>query len=238
MGAPPRLETPAAAADLYHSQGPDTADFQHRPAFTGDVLHLLDGRMVCPVQHPCTMRRGLRLQPKILVCAVGPFADRIPDDWSTGHFRRTFLPQMVGQEAYAVEFSDMDLVTAVEVGAADRVVILSAYGVNLLLQRWTNHNNRVVIPTMTINVQTAGPFEEADLVSEALDALIAAGDKYATAEAKVDAWLGNRAGGGPSHRDRLSDAQSRSTVRRALRAQLDQWLNALDVAGSEASSAG
>lgn len=233
MGEPHKLETPASPDELYYARPPEVADFGSRPTFTGDVVRLTDGRIACTVQHPCAMRTGTKRNPVILACSVVPFADQVPDDWDSGHYKRMFLPDMNDQGTHAVEFVQMTLITPEEIDGGERVVILSAYGVNLLLQRWTYHNNRVVIPTMTINAQSAGPFEEADLVGEAYDELVAAGEPIARAEVRLERWLSDRAYGGPSQRDRLADAQSRSTVRRELRTQVDQWVHELRAAQAE-----
>lgn len=233
VGEPHKLETPASPDELYYARPPEVADFGNRPTFTGDVMQLPDGRLVCAVQHPCAMRTGPKRNPVVLVCSVSPFRDVVPGNWDGGHYRRMFLPDMKDQGAHAVEFVEMMLVTPEEIDSAERVVILSAYGVNLLLQRWTYHNNRVVIPTMTINAQSAGPFEEADLVGEAYDELVAAGDPIARAGVKLERWLSDRSQGGPSQRDRLGDAQSRSTVRRELRTQVDQWVHELQATQAE-----
>jgi hypothetical protein len=134
-----------------------------------------------------------------------------------------FLPEMNEAGNFAVEFPEMELVTPAEIEGAERLVILSAYGVNLLVQRWTYQNNRVVIPTATINLQTAGPFEEADLVEEACSELTVKGEARHRAEAQIDDWLSAHPTGALSRRERLNDPQARSTVRRELRSQLDQW---------------
>jgi hypothetical protein len=233
VGEPPKLETPASPDELYYARRSDVAEFGKRPTFTGDVLQLADGRLVCAVQHPCAMRTGIKRNPLILACTVAPFTDQIPDDWGTGHYKRMFFPDMNEQGNCAVEFIQMTLISPADIDSGDRVVILSAYGVNLLLQRWTYHNNRVVIPTMTINVQSAGPFEEADLVAEAYDELVAAGESFGRAEELVEAWLTSRPHAGQSQRDRLADAQARSTVRRELRTQVELWVRELEARRGE-----
>lgn len=238
MGEPLQLETPATPEELYYARRAEVSEFRHRPTFTGDVLRLTDGRVVCAIQHPCAMRTGIKRNPVILTCEVVPFTAGVPGDWGRGHYKRMFLPDMDGRSDYAVEFVQMALIAPEDIDGAERVAILSAYGVNLLLQRWTYHNNRVVIPTMTINAQSAGPFEEADLVGEATDDLVAAGEPILQVEATLEAWLSDRSHGGPSQRDRLADAQARSTVRRELRTQVDAWVGEIEArAGDDADLA-
>lgn len=211
------LETPGTATELYLALSEEELDtFTNRPVFTGDVLRLKSGRLIALVQHPCAMRRGSELAPKLLVCGVKA-ATQVPKNWAEGHFKRMFLPDMANGSC-SIEFEDLDIVSREEVSGADRVAILSEFGVNLLVQRWLHHNSRVVVPTITIHLQTMGPFEEADLVGEATDDLLEGGFAKSEATTIVDDWLGqSHVESGPSRRELLNDPQSRGAVRSALR---------------------
>jgi hypothetical protein len=211
------LETPGTPTELYLALTSEELDvFTNRPVFTGDVIRLKSGRLVALVQHPCAMRRGAVLAPKLLVCGV-KVGTRAPDDWSKGHFKRMFLPDMV-DGSFSIEFEDLDIVNRDEVDIADRVAILSEFGVNLLVQRWIHHNSRVIVPTITIHLQTTGPFEEADLFGEATDELLEGGFSEAEAASDIDEWLGQpHVEAGPSRREMLNDPQSRGAIRSALR---------------------
>jgi hypothetical protein len=217
------LETPRSSDDLYLSRDDEVSDFGTRPAFTGDVYRLASGRIVALVQHPCAMRRGVALAPKLLACEVKVDSSGPPKDWSRGHFKRMYLSDLAGM-SYFVDFEEFDAVTRDELEAGTRIAILSGLGVNLLVQRWLHHNSRVIVPTITINLQTSGPFEEADLTQEACDDLLAAGRTIADAMTIVDHWL-DEAGGASetSHRDMLADPQQRSSVRASLRRQVRLW---------------
>jgi len=224
VGAGRDLETPQGSGELYLAYGDDIPDFERRPAFTGDIYKLSPDRSVALVQHPCAMRRGVQMAPKLLVCEVKVNRDGVPSDWSAGHFKRMFLPELAG-ESFVIEFEEIDVVTREELRAAERLAILSNRGVNLLVQRWLFHNSRVVVPTITINAQASGPFEEADLIQEASDGLVDSGTTIDEAQALVDTWLGESPGeGSPSRRDLLSDPQQRSVVRSGLRRQLRDWV--------------
>jgi hypothetical protein len=211
------LETPSKASELYLAVTDEELEaFANRPVFTGDVLRLKSGQLVTLVQHPCAMRRGMALSPRLLVCGTKPFI-QIPDDWSKGHFKRMFLPDM-GARTLSIEFDDLDVVTRDDILEADRIAILSELGVNLLVQRWLHHNSRVIVPTITIHAQTTGPFEEADLVGEATDDLVEGGLSHEDAIRDVDEWLGlQQVESGPPRREMLNDPQSRGTIRSALR---------------------
>lgn len=215
-----RLETPTSPDSLYLAREADlTEELLHRPAFTGDVLRLTDGKLGALVQHPCAMRRGVELAKRLLVCGLREWPSP-PPDWSTGHFKRAFMPRL-NENSYAIEFDDLDVIDRDDVAAATRVAVLSQSGVNLLVQRWIHHNSRVVIPTVTIDEQTSGPFEEADLLGEACSDLVNAGKDPHEALQMADAWLsGSQVDGGVSRRQLLGSAQERSTVRISMR----RWL--------------
>jgi hypothetical protein len=218
------LETPQSSEDLYLAYGEDVEVFDNRPAFTGDVFALSPDRSVALVQHPCAMRRGLELAPKLLTCEIKLNRGGMPSDWASGHFKRMFLPQLAG-DSFTIEFEDIDVLARVELEGAKRLAILSSRGVNLLMQRWLFHNARVVVPTITINAQTSGPFEEADLIQEACDDLVGGGKTVDESLLLVDAWLGDIAAeGSPSRRDMLADSQQRSVIRSTLRKQIKDWL--------------
>lgn len=219
----PELESPGHPDDLYQVRGVDADLLQYRPLFTGDVLRLDDGRLVALLQHPCSMRRGAELVPRLLAAAVQPWHREVPSQW-TGHFRRMFLPNLDEQENWVIDFDDIDLIDAavIATSTADRTTVLSQEGVNLLMQRWLHHQSRVVVPTRTINEMIAGQFDEADLTGDAVAELVEAGLEPHEALAKVDAWLGDGPRG-MTKRDALNDPQKRSTIRADLRKSVRQW---------------
>jgi hypothetical protein len=149
--APHKLETPTDPAELYLARREDIDGYLHRPWFTGDVVQLEDGRQVALVQHPYAMRRGTEIARRLLVCGVGRREGAAPRDWSTGHFKRMFLPEMDGPGLSSVEFEDIEVIDREDIATENRRVILSQTGVNLLVQRLIHHNNRILVPTITIN---------------------------------------------------------------------------------------
>ena len=224
MATPVTLESPAQVSDLYLARGADDlSTFVSRPVFTGDIFELGSSRIVALVQHPCAMRRGTELSPKLLICGTKELA-QYPTNWSKGHFRRMFLPEILGNDL-SIEFDDLDVISREEILAAKRIAILTETGVNLLVQRWLHHNSRVIVPTITIHAQTTGPFEEADLTGEAVDDLIELGQLAEEAVRIVDEWLGqSHLGTGPSRREMLNEPQSRGTIRSALRRHVREFV--------------
>lgn len=210
MAEQARLETPRAPDELSMARGSEVGLLAHRPVFTGDVLELADERLVAVVQHPCAIRHGHELAKRLLVCELRERKNPPPNDWSWGDYRRMFLPEMDGT-SYAVEFDDVDVLPREVVEDVPRRAILAQVGVNLLMQRWVHHNTRVVVPTITIDDVTAGPFEEADLLGDACSDLVEAGIGPHDAVRRVDEWFGERSGRVGPARDaqQLAGAQCR-----------------------------
>ena len=217
-----KLETPSNYDELYLARGTDIAVFRFRPAFTGDVFRMGE-RLVALVQHPCAIRKGTDLADRRLVTEVATNQGGIPADWASGSFKRMFLPELLA-DSLVISFDQPDVVQRGQIESAERVAILSSLGVDLLVQRWIHHNSRVVIPTITINALSIGPFDEADLLCDASSELTAAGMGLPEATQRLDRWFSEPdAAGGVSRREMLANAHRRSAVRAALRRQVKEW---------------
>ena len=231
------LETPNTPDSPYLARGVGATEQLGRPLFTGDVFQV-GQRTVALVQHPCALRRGTELNPRLLVAEVAPWRGRVRDDWATGDFKRMFLENadQLGT-TWSIEFDRVDVVEASLLQATDRVIILSQPGINLLLQRWLYHNSRTVVPTITVNAQMAGPFAEAELIQEVAFEFELAGRPHAEAVEWVDSWLSNPQEGGAAtpRRVLLNADQARSSVRSSLRNEI-RLLLAPDKTDSESPS--
>lgn len=219
------LESPNAEDALYAARGEDVSLFSHRPRFTGDVLKQ-NGEVALVLQHPCAIRRGLQLVDRLLMASVVPEQGGIPRDWSKGSFKKFFLPRVFdGPDVYAADFTSPVIWTSTQVQEAERIAILSALGVNLLLQRWVHHNSRVVVSTSRFNDVISGPFEEADIVGEVCDDLVFGGGSLTRAEALIDDWLSDGHPAGSDRRSALSDPQHRASIRQQARVQTRIWVD-------------
>lgn len=212
------LETPADPSDLYLARGDECEGFALRPAFTGDVLQV-GSQIFQLVQHPCAMRRGSELVERQVASEVE--RSPTPKDWARGNYKRAFLPNMEGQEL-AARFDLLEILTLDQIEGAQRIAILSQYGVNLLMQRWVYHNARVIVPTGTFNDALAGPYEEADLVGDLMMDLVESGATRADSSKAIEGWLSEN---DHERRRRLETPQFRSTVRRDMSHLGDQWLS-------------
>lgn len=229
-----QLETPATWDSVYEAlTEEDVSMMEHRPLFTGDVLRPNDtGVDVCLVQHPCAMRRGNELVEKVLACTLTSEPIQMRSDWSKGDFKKGFLPALRDGNHYGVDFTDLVVFDREELKSMQRVAVLSALGVNHLVQRWIYHNSRVVVRTITIHDQIAPQHEEADLTMEFVDQLVDSGVLPTDALAQVDRWFDDPAEPGGVLRYRLLNPQKRPVVRKRMRVLLKEFVGTLDASDS------
>ncbi len=123
---------------------------------------------------------------------------------------------MIEKQDHCADFVDLDLALSDVLASSPRLVTLSHYGVNLLLQRWLHHNSRVVVPTATLSTATVGPFNEAELTEERVEERTEYGVAPTDALGECDRWL-DFAPESVRTRDELSDPQHASRIRREAR---------------------
>jgi hypothetical protein len=212
------LETPGRFDDLYELRGEEVTGF--RPFFTGDVIETTNGATMMLVQHPCALRRGAVMLPRLPVVKIHPAGARPRSDWNSESPKQMPLPQLIDDGFHFADFTDIHVVTNSDITDSTRLAILSSYGVNLLMQRWVYHNTRVVISTHTFDEQMAGPFTEADLADEWCEAH----DGHLTPDGAMqefDKWLKTAPDGDHrTWRSRLPDRQEHSIIRKAMRCKL------------------
>lgn len=200
-----------------------------RPLFTGDVFDGLElpgktgnvkSRSVVVVQHPCSMRTdGVTLVPRLLVAEVSPRRPLTEVEWG-GYANLMPLPDLrpsrrgSSRQHAAADFDSLHLVSPGDL--TTRVACLSAYGMNLLLQRWVHYSSRVVVPTLTFHEQTLSVYEEADLIEEWCLGSEREGLDAATREC-ID-WLRDPSVV-PTRHAQLRNPQAHSSVWKALRAE-------------------
>jgi hypothetical protein len=207
------LETPDEPESIYLARDDDVGE--HRPLFTGDIYRVGDDHLVIILQHPCALRRGVDLNPKLLVAAVSP--DTLRSDWAKFTVRRMPLPKLIGNQDYSANFIDLELLDSSTLPDCQRIAVLSQSGVNLLMQRWVYHNTRLTVPTYRYSDSTLGPFDEADLIEEWVTDRAEAGSDSASAERECADWLDANVND-RQRRSLLSDPQHASSVRRDARA--------------------
>ncbi|MCZ0915276.1 hypothetical protein GR168_22055 [Gordonia sp. JH63] len=210
------LETPETDDALYMARGSDVEEL--RPAFTGDIYQYGDGLLML-VQHPCALRRGAVLHEHLLAVEVRSTSTKPRSSWENHTVSEMPLPGL--QDGHSIaDFLGVQVVKSDALTDVPRMAVLSERGVNLLLQRWVYHCSRVVVPTITYNEQTYGPFNEAELT---LDWLMEREGVLGRDEAlkEFDAWVrGTSETGQKSRQRRLADRQEANAVRREARAHL------------------
>jgi hypothetical protein len=212
---------------LYRARGDEVSSF--RPVFTGDVffgVNLIAQNQpedVIVLQHPCAIRKdGLTLWPALLVAELSTSAEVKPSQW-LGNYRWMPLTRLKLDKKphhYTGYFHKLHLVEAAELSVEKRVACMSQVGVNLVMQRWVNHNTRVVIPTFEYQKMSAPQFEESDLIEDWCFEREADAVPPEVAMHEIDTWLSEQDASSSSRRDRLVDEQQRSQIRQDQRSYL------------------
>lgn len=217
---------------LYRARGEEVV--HHRPIFTGDVFDKVTvqgigetkTKTVIILQHPCALRAdGVNLHSRLLVAELRNHKVIPAEDWVTGHYAKMPLPDLIptvisGKRHQVAFFDEPYLVGCDALDLDKRIACLSQSGVNLLLQRWVHHNSRVVVPTPTYQAQTSPSYEEADLIEEWCEERIDMAVELQEATSAAVMWLRKDGGGGRTRQEMLEEQQSRSAVRRQMRAEL------------------
>lgn len=215
------LEEPTSPDELYRSRGDEVEEF--RPEFTGDVFSnvQLDGRVITAMvlQHPCALRDGPTLIPRVLVAEVTSYQQVA--DW-TAYVKVMPLPDLMKDgRHFAAKFKEPWLATPKQLVSAERIAVLSQRGVNLLLQRWVNHNSRAIVETSTFSKATVAAFDEADLTEEWCGLRTDQGSKDLVAVIKeADEWFGKDHSTGQQRRLALGNPQDRSAIQRDMKRHL------------------
>lgn len=217
---------------LYRARGEEIPPW--RPLFTGDVFENVPftrpdkapkAKSVIVVQHPCALRSdGVNINDGVLIAEVRQHRELLPAEWE-GFDKLMPLPELYpkltsGKRNQAGFFDSLDVVPASSLTVP--VACLSQLGVNLLLQRWINHNSRFVPPTFELNKVTSGVYEEADLIEGWCEHAVNAQQPVSTAEATAAcvSWLRTPLPAGGTRQQRLEDPQFRTEVRQAVRAEV------------------
>ncbi len=200
----------------------------HRPVLPGDVfsdveiggLGALD--LVIVMSHPCTMRAGAKLKPRLQAAQVRRDNQAIDlDDWAEGHFRVMPLPELDSSTAHcSAVLSEIGLVQSAELKLDQRKACMSESGIYLLQQRQVFCQTRARIGLDTLADASQHVLEEADLLEEWSEKLASddSGDALAVAAEEFDLFLKEPTAA--SLRSKLELPHERPGVRRAVRAEI------------------
>lgn len=196
-----------------------------RPLLQGDVFNdiVLPGfgdtpLMVQIVAHPCAMRKGPAMLPRVTVAPVNPHGLVQGEGWN-GSLRIMPLPELMDGNHYATKFVDVTAAPADLLTRARRVASLSDRGIYVLQQRLVKHYTRFEVGLPLLRCESAPVLVEAHMQWEWVDTVL--NDDEQTDEAAIDAegkvfddWLSD---GTPSRRTLLGEEVNHSDLRREAR---------------------
>lgn len=205
---------------------------KHRPVNTGDVFFqapVFDlgeavEKDVMVLQHPCAMRsNGVELLDRILVVEVSAHVDMCaPGDWM-GNYNLMPLPRIHGNKPekdkhYAAFFERLYVTTPEALDRTRRHGAMSLEGICLLMQRWSHHNTRVVVPAKYFRDDVRAQFVETTGVEEWCATRMALGVDEKVAAAEANKWLGQLGELGIPYRKLLENPDFHRGVIQAMRA--------------------
>jgi hypothetical protein len=224
-------ETPSSADNLYEAR----VDVPlARPIMQGDVFREIvipgvsdEPTLALIIQHPCSMRAGVRLRSRLTVVRVTQLTSRFqPGDWQ-GYINFMPLPELTGagSEDYIADFRDVGSVGSGDLTRDKRIAVLSNYGINILHQRHIFYSTRFTVDVPTLADAFVAIATETELQYEWVEAACdAAPDKAELlkiideAEIAFDAFLSQN---DRERRKKLQEASTRADVRREVRREID-----------------
>jgi len=217
------LDEPLGDDEIYLARGSEV--LSARRLLTGDVLAdiVIPGVATDPglgmiVTHPCSMvTDGVNLIPSLHVAKVEP---SVVTPWPSCPRDRMPVPGLADGSFHVVRFDLIGMVATSALEEAHRLACMSVRGVNLLQQRLIWYFTRFETPTAHLNQLFAPVFEEVDLQETWIEAAAGAGVAAGEAVSSFHDWIRDDDGTGTRRQDRLKNAQSRPSIRRALRAEI------------------
>lgn len=206
----------------------------YRPILQGDVfteveiggLGVQDAIII--VSHPCTMRAGVALKPRLQAAKVRQDSQLVDlDEWPTGHFRSMLLPGLDPDSAdhFSAALSEVGIVHSSDLRLDRRKACLSELGIYLLQQRMVFCQTRALIGLDTLAGASQHVLEEAELLEEWIEGLVSEDGQGLTqaitsAAEEFDTFLSEPAAA--SLRSKLELSRECAGVRRAVRTEIDR----------------
>lgn len=143
---------------------------QPRPVFTGDVFENVavigeDAPVsVMILQHPCSLLdKNNELREVLLTARLVEHPEVAPSGWGGNY---DIMPIVVHEsdplKHEAVALDQLALVRSADLALRNRVACMEIDGITRLLQRWTNVNTRVVVPSWRFEQVIDAQFAEAE----------------------------------------------------------------------------
>ena len=208
------------AVDALYDERADIS--RARPLLQGDVFEdvVLPGfgdepLKVQIVAHPCAMRTGANLTPRITVAPVEPHQLVAGSGWN-GNARLMPLAELASGEHFATKFVDVTACPTELLTRDRRIATLSHQGIYVLQQRLIKHYTRADVALELLRSQSAPILTEAELLWDWLERVLT------ETEINNDQALDNEAGvfekwmreGSPPPQERLQTEIHHTDVRR------------------------
>lgn len=193
-----------------------------RPLLQGDVFDGValpgfgdDPRKVQIVAHPCAMRTGASLTPRITVAPVEPYQAVRGKAWDD-HARVMPLAELVSGKHFAAKFVDITACPVELLTKARRIATLSNRGIFVLQQRLIKHYTRAEMELEVLRSQSAPVLTEAQLLWDWLETVLSDSEINDDAILDIEAelfeeWMRS---GSPSRQERLRAETNHADVRR------------------------
>lgn len=149
------LDGPSDDEEQYLAKNEDIGAL--RPLSQGDVFQGItlpgfpagDHDTILLSSHPCSLRAGANLKPRLQAVPVRAWQRVPPSTWPDSHLRVFPLPGLAAGHAAAV-LTESGVVTPAQLGAAKRIAVMSERGTLLLQQRiiWAMAHAKVGIDTL------------------------------------------------------------------------------------------
>lgn len=194
-----------------------------RPLLQGDVFDgiILPGfgeepMKVQIINHPCAMRVGANLLPRITVAPVVSHSVVVGERGWNGNLRIMPLSELWGGDNFATKFIDVTAAPLELLTRSCRIATLSHQGIYVLQQRLIKHYTRVEMPLELLRNESAAVLAEAEMqwfwVEEVLTDLELKDESLIESEANAfDAWLSD---GEPKRRNLLKQEIQHADLRR------------------------
>lgn len=223
---------PDGEDDLYLAHAGDVEPY--RPFLQGDVFRGiaipgvgLDHDAAMVITHPCSMRRGPELLPRIQMIPVIAY-EKVPfDKWPLGHIRVFPLPNLESNgRHFAASFLETGMVSSTDLVPGRRIAMLTEKGLLLLQQRYVHYLTRAVMQLASLQAVCEHVLIEAELhedwCADLTPPRVASGEclEAALAAEAADFLAFITEGNDPTLQKKLEDPLQQADVRRRVRQEI------------------
>lgn len=227
------LAKPESEDALYLARGADVEPF--RPVLQGDVFRdvVIPGVVVehdhaMVIAHPCSMRKGAALLPRIQMIPVTRYQNVPFHRWPDSHLRVLPLPAVSAGGHSAALFEETGMVESTELTFERRIAVLSETGVLLLQQRYVHSLTRAVMQLERLERACGHVLAEAELQEDWCSELVPgriengepAADALAAETEAFHAFVTAKEGNDPSIQEMLEEPVRRGDARRRVREEI------------------